>query len=136
MSKRKSKVPERKFPRIETSLEVPYWKFVKFKMRDDSRIGFVKNLSAGGVFIETEYLFEVGSEIGFEFFVPNSKNAVSGKAVVRWLRNPSVDPVHAYLPAGMGLEFGEFEGDSAEALKKFLNAELAPRRSPGKSKGG
>ena len=129
MSMGNPKAPERKFPRIETSIEVPYWKFVKFKVREDSRIGFVKNLGAGGFFIETDHLFEVGSEIGFEFFVPNSEKAISGTAVVRWLRNPSVDALHAYLPSGMGLEFGQFEGDSANALQSFLSAETKRQNS-------
>lgn len=129
MSKGRPKPPERKFPRVETSLEVPYWKFVKFKVRDDSKIGFVKNLGAGGFFIETEHLFEVGAEVGFEFFVPNSEKAISGKAVVRWLRNPSVDALQAYLPPGMGLEFVQFEGEALASLQAFLASEIK-RQNP------
>lgn len=112
---------KRKHQRVHTRIEIPYWKYVKFKSRDEINIGFVKNMSRGGFFIETDVVYESGLQIGFEFYLPNSPKAISGVAQVRWMHGTDAG---GGVP-GMGLEFVSFEGDSEQILDDFVRAELA-----------
>ena len=74
---RQSKSEKRKHPRIST--------FISTDFADDDRIykDFIKNISAGGLYIETEVPFLVNKELRITFFLPDSEDPikVTGKIV-------------------------------------------------------
>ena len=114
---------KQKHPRVQTRIEIPYWKYVKLNKKGSVDIGFVKNISKGGFFIETEQIFDKGTEIAFEFYTSNSSKPVAGVAKVVWSRKPHEDEDPSN-PPGMGLEFQSFEGESQVILDQFIEAEL------------
>ena len=116
---------KRKHQRIHTRIEIPYWKYVKFENKGEVNIGFVKNMSKGGFFIETDISYERESKIGFEFYLPNSSKAVRGTAKIVWMSQAESEDPHE-VP-GMGLSFESFEGESEAILDQFIQQELAKR---------
>jgi hypothetical protein len=74
----KSKNEKRKYPRRSTLIDINY-------SSDQRRIfeDFVRNISAGGLFIETNLLSEIGQKLTMTFSHPNSGEPikVSGKIV-------------------------------------------------------
>ena len=87
----KSKNEKRKYPRRSTLMEITY-------SSDQRRIfeDFVRNLSAGGLFIETNLVTELGQKITMTFSHPDSRDPVKilGKIV-------RVDP------NGIGVKFNK-----------------------------
>lgn len=73
----------------------------------------VRNVSAGGVFIDTVYPFPVGSLIELDFNLPGEKNQVHAKGVVRWT-------VLQGEARGMGVEFLEVSTESRAAIQQFI----------------
>jgi len=118
---------QQEHPRVETRIEIPYWKYVKLNQKGGMDIGFVKNISKGGFFIETEQVFESGLEIGFEFYTSNSPKPVAGVAKVMWNRKVEEEDDPS-KPPGMGLEFLSFQGESKAILDQFIDGELEQRK--------
>ena len=88
----------RRFTR--TPIEVP----VTFTHKSSSEVisGYAKDISVGGMFIETERPVHFGGEVAVRLRLPQSKDELTLPAVVRWVRDD-----------GMGLQFGllgPFEG--------------------------
>ena len=91
----KSKNEKRKFPRRSTLLDITY-------SSDERRIfeDFIRNISASGLFIETNLISELGQKITMTFSHPNSGDPIKvlGKIV-------RVDAV------GIGVKFNKLLSD-------------------------
>ncbi len=74
----KSKNEKRKYPRRSTLIDINY-------SSDQRRIfeDFVRNISAGGLFIETNLLSEIGQKLTMTFSHPNSGDPIKvlGKVI-------------------------------------------------------
>lgn len=114
----------RRFQRVHTRIEVPYWKYVKVRHDRDVNIGFVKNISMGGFYIETDTVYQRGIEVAFEFYLPNSAKAVCGTAHVVWSRSNEDIGADSPQNSSMGLEFRKFEGESESILAEFIEQEI------------
>jgi uncharacterized protein (TIGR02266 family) len=80
-------------------------------------VGFVENMSAGGVFIATHMLRAVGEIFEVSIHVPNSETMISGTGEVRWVREFSE---RSNVPPGMGVRFINLEPGSVESIEQFL----------------
>ena len=80
-------------------------------------VGFVENISAGGVFIATHMVKKVGELLELSIHVPNSDTMISGTGEVRWLREYSEG---SNVPPGIGVRFVHLEPGSIEAIDNFL----------------
>jgi CheY-like chemotaxis protein len=79
-------------------------------------LGLVRNTSASGLLVETEYLSPVGTVLGFEVSLPNARRPIRGEAeVVRHAR-----PDRERL-VGMGMRILGFEGSDGDAYTAYLN---------------
>jgi len=91
----KSKNEKRKYPRRSTLIDITY-------SSDQRRIfeDFVRNISAGGLFIETNLITELGQKLTMTFSHPDSGDPIKvlGKVV-------RVDS------GGIGVKFNKFLGD-------------------------
>ncbi|MBU0768988.1 MAG: PilZ domain-containing protein [Proteobacteria bacterium] len=74
----KSKNEKRKYPRRSTLIDITY-------LSDQRRIfeDFVRNISAGGLFIETNFLSELGQKLTMTFSHPGSGDPIKvlGKVI-------------------------------------------------------
>ncbi len=81
-----------------------------------------RNISAGGMLIETPFPFPLGSEVRVHFQMPDSRGAISVRAEVKnhyALNYCEGDEQHS--ARGMGVRFLEFVQDGAERLEVSLS---------------
>jgi len=81
-------------------------------------VGFVENMSEGGVFIATHMLKAVGEVLEITVHLPNSEAVVKGLGQVRWIREYSE---RSNVPPGMGLRFIRLDPGCKEAIDQFLS---------------
>jgi uncharacterized protein (TIGR02266 family) len=79
--------------------------------------GWARNLSRGGMFVETENALEPNSEFELEFTVPNTSIVVQPTARVVWRRLPGDD---TSTPPGMGLQFLKLDRDAELWLEQYV----------------
>ncbi len=82
----------------------------------------IMNLSKGGVFIRSDIVFPLGSEIDFEFSLPGSSRAVRAVGVVVWTRPRRKGEKH-FLPEhppGMGVQFRTIHSEDLDFLMEQL----------------
>ncbi|MGC4065659.1 MAG: TIGR02266 family protein [Polyangiaceae bacterium] len=106
----------REHPRYKVELDVSLGSDHNFY------VGFVENLSSGGVFIATHMLKAVGEVFELTIHLPNSATAVKGVGEVRWIREYSE---RSNVPPGMGIRFIQLESDAKALIEEFLS-----RREP------
>ncbi len=101
----------RKYARYKVELDV--------SLRSDHNfyVGFVENMSAGGVFVATHMLRSVGEIFEIAIHLPNDDKVISGTGEVRWVREYSE---RSNVPPGMGVRFIHLEPGSVEAIEQFL----------------
>jgi len=111
----------RRYPRVEKPYGV--WVYWNCKGRDDT--SRVRDLSTGGLFVETEEVRDVDATIRLDFLVQEGQ--IRAKAVVR----------HVKPGSGLGLKFtalAEEDGPRLEALMTRLRSLPGPR--PTRKEGG
>ena len=108
---------------ISSVLNVAPRKAARFLARLEIRIGGEKdmvlcqteNLSASGMLLRTDRRWERGTQIDFEFSIPNDPRPVRGMAEVVRQTLVGRDAV-----GGIGLRFLSFAGDSHRRFESFL----------------
>jgi Tfp pilus assembly protein PilZ len=76
---------------------------------DSAFNGFIKNISAGGVFIETPQAFAVGEEVSLTFSCPGHEDPVKIVGEIVW-----------NVPGGLGVKF-KTPDERLEAVIKALS---------------
>ena len=95
--------------RIDTKFEISY------VHKNDYLISFTKNISAEGMFVETENPPEVGSTIKLIFSIGNLKKMEINAEVI-WVNKGPLSKDH-----GMGLKFLNMPASDKESLLKEIN---------------
>lgn len=105
-----SKQDRRRFPRVETTIEVVY----DFGVESFSE--YTLNISQGGLYIKTARPLEVGSAIEAEFALPGLDHifAIPGRVV--WKKAVANEEG----PPGMGIEFTELSATDRKFLNQFI----------------
>jgi uncharacterized protein (TIGR02266 family) len=106
---------QRRFPRRSLQVE--------FRAQDHAGGGQLllssTDLSAGGAFLQSELLLEVGELLALAFQVPGMEQGLQARARVVWVRR---FPQGAELP-GMGVEFVAMREEDRAALTGYLGEE-------------
>jgi uncharacterized protein (TIGR02266 family) len=74
-----------------------------------------RNVSRGGIFVESERDLPPDSEVQLEFALPESRNALAPTAKVVWRRGATTS-----LFAGLGLQFLKLDRDAARRLDEYI----------------
>jgi uncharacterized protein (TIGR02266 family) len=86
---------------------------------------FCVNLSAGGLFLESERLLPEDTPLVLQFELPDS-SVINSKARVAWV-NEQENRVCQDLPSGMGIQFLDLRSEYLEVLRDFVkNKEIMP----------
>jgi type IV pilus assembly protein PilZ len=103
---------QRRFSRSQVDLPV------EFTTRDswDTMAGVAKDLSVGGMFIETTHAVSVGMELVVRIAFPGHGERAAVPATVRWT---SAD--------GMGVQFGLLGARVTHAITEIARANTVPR---------
>ena len=93
---------------------------VDFRARHQSGAGQLlfesADVSAGGSFLKSDLLLEVGEALVVEFHLPEVPRAIRAQGRVAWVRRFP----HEDEPAGMGLEFLAMSEEDREILEESL----------------
>lgn len=96
----------RQHPRTQLKVQPPVW----FQAGDGPRVeGICRDISLGGMFIETSKPPPFGSEIRVFIQLPGQKREIGIRATVRWTKR-----------AGMGVQFGIMNARDTHALTELL----------------
>ena len=79
------------------------------------RWGTARNLSRGGIFVESDHAMPPATEVALEFWLPEANCSLAPTAQVIWQRPRAND-----LPHGLGLQFLALESFEAEAIDSFV----------------
>lgn len=96
------------------------------------RWGTARNLSRGGIFVESEAPVASGTEVALEFALPDLPLRLAPTAQVIWLRARN-----DISPPGMGLRFLALDGHSARQIDSYVYERAeSPTAGPVASAGG
>ena len=90
-----------------------------------------RNLSRGGIFVETEAPLPPQTEVGLEFGLPDGHSPIAPTAQVIWSEESSEG-----RRRGMGLQFLALDRTSAERIDAFVYEHLPPANPAAMSAGG
>ena len=116
---------KRKYKRLPSSMSACVRK-VKVSPHDLDEIRLViKNISMGGVFIETMVPFDIDTVLRVSFALPGSDREVQALGIVRWVSNTRD-------MRGMGVQFLKVTTEDKDAIKEHVAEIEAKRRKEGK----
>lgn len=79
--------------------------------------GFTENISAGGLFVATYDLRELGDKLTMQFTIPGFDKPVEVRGEVRWIRD--LNPLTPDMTPGMGVRFLDLTPEAEEAIRRF-----------------
>lgn len=105
---------QRKYKRLPSSLHARVQK-LKATQADMDEVHqlVIKNISLGGVFIETEVPYEVNTVLRVSFKLPESNQEISALGIVRWISNNRD-------MRGMGIQFLQVTTEHKEEIQKHV----------------
>jgi uncharacterized protein (TIGR02266 family) len=87
---------------------------------------YTVNVSMGGLFIETNHILPVDTELLVKFKLPNIDRIISCKSRVAWV-NGADSLKKENLPSGMGIQFLDLPQEDMHAVRIFIDkGELIP----------
>jgi len=110
--------PKRDHLRVNTSLEVQL-QDISFKNEDLFRKAYIKNISGGGLFIETNELPSMGAHVKFKLSIEHPPQSLELGGRVTWL-NPVPSTV---APKGFGLKFDDMDDEDRRMILGIVNTE-------------
>ncbi|NOZ86963.1 MAG: hypothetical protein GXP49_11995 [Deltaproteobacteria bacterium] len=112
---------ERRYERYKFNTEVHY-QSPYLSITEETR-----NISAGGVFIASSLLDEIGTRAKLHIYVPGSARPVEVEGVVRWTTLDGRSFVNdENSENGMGVEFVERAVDLDKELAKIFSRDCGP----------
>jgi len=115
----------REHPRVQLVVKVTN------KSTKEFHYFYSRNVSLGGIFLETRQPYRAGTDVELDFFIP------SGEKRQRVLTNGKVARVVEYLEAqkenttpGMGVKFNELPSETMGAISTYVRENLPEKSSP------
>ncbi|HLG20629.1 MAG TPA: TIGR02266 family protein [Bdellovibrionota bacterium] len=95
---------------------------VDFESPDTYLYDYSNNLSEGGIFIETEKPFSIGTPITLRFTLPNIDRVFEARGKVVWLNTapPGTERPVSKMSQGMGVEFGSLDETDLNLIRKYI----------------
>ena len=85
---------------------------------------FLIDLALRGVFVERAEPLPAGATVEVSFRLPGNELPVEAQCRVAWWRGPEMTLSSKTLPAGLGLEFVDMDGEGAGRIRAYLSEYL------------
>ncbi|RMF48079.1 MAG: TIGR02266 family protein [Deltaproteobacteria bacterium] len=108
---------DRVAPRVDARIEVRY------ANGGNELTDYSLNMSTGGLFLETDRLLPVETELQVSFNLPDRDEPVRTRARVAWANEPD-NRIKPGLPPGMGLQFLDLSLDDLQDVRSFVREHL------------
>ena len=107
---------------VETSVHIIH--------EPDDVWGTLRNLSRGGIFVESDFAMAPDTEVAVEFTLPESEGPLQSTAQVIWRRRGSREE-----PNGMGLQFLAIDRASVREIDSYVYERevVAPHKKPARA---
>ena len=109
-------ISRRLVPRFPVNFKL---KFLDSKQKQ--HVGTCANITVEGMFLATETLFPVETQLSIEFTLPDFQSPIAVVVRVAWVNHPEWRK-KSTLPCGMGLEFINSSSAFKQALKAFVDS--------------
>ena len=106
----------RRDPRVAVDLEVRYRSAQEFKA------AYARNISGGGIFINTQEPLPLGHTLQIRFSLPGISRPLVVRGLVVWT-NPH--PSRSSYPSGMGIKFLDLDAETEQLFAGFVKEKLA-----------
>ena len=114
VNKKQTSKVERSGKRLKSELRVYYG-----PNQQTILSGFSVDLSAGGLFLKTEYPLSIEDKLILIFSLPGQEQTVSCQARVAWLNSDRASSENNY-PAGAGLQFVDLSLEEIRSIADFV----------------
>ena len=111
--------PPRGLARVDVEAQVQIW------CDAERHAGMARNLSRGGIYVESDVPVKTGAEVELEFELPEAGLHFAPTAEVVWRRERSNGD-----PPGMGMRFLAMDGHSAREIDTFVYERAPTLASP------
>lgn len=95
----------------------------EFKSADDLKKAFIRNISGGGLYIETDHLLPVNTDLSLRLQLPPNQEMMEIPVTVVWTQTKTSRD----LPKGMGLRFNELTPAQKEKIQTLIEENLSER---------
>ncbi len=122
---------KREFLRVPTTLSAELAD-LHYDNESAVRRAYVRNISGGGLFVETDRIPAMGSQVSFNLVVKTPPQILKLSGTVAWT-NPSKSKA---TPQGFGLKFGELSSEDQKKLQSIVALQVEQvviARKPNKS---
>ncbi len=93
---------------------------VRLTTAHDVKKAYIKNISGGGLFIETESMSAMGATVSLELYLPDELEPFTLKGVVAW-----TNPKKAIsTPQGFGIRFIDLSEKIRKKIQRLVNLSL------------
>ncbi len=106
-----------RIPRGLPRIDLETW--ATLRLSDIEWTGRVRNLSRGGLFVESARALEPSSEVMVQLELPDSEDSVLSTAEVRWVRRERNESL------GMGMRFLALDRDSEKSLARYVGERVS-----------
>lgn len=103
--------------RVALDLEIDYSDLETFCQ------DYIRNISKGGVFIETKNPLALGTELKLKFRLPGSSRPIQTAGVVMWIIDPTKEESAGNSP-GMGVRFGNLCTEDMDMIDNLVQDEM------------
>ena len=103
--------------RVELDLEIDYSDLESFCQ------DYIRNISRGGLFIETRRPLPLGTELKLKFRLPGSDIPIKTSGVVMWTVEAEEATDRKSAP-GMGVKFGDLSEDDMAMIDRLVRIEI------------
>jgi len=93
-----------------------------FDSKHKQHFGICANINVEGMYLATEVLFPVGTQLSIEFTLPDFQSPITATVRVAWVNHPEWLKKNT-LPCGMGLEFINSSSTFKGILQEFVNSQ-------------
>jgi uncharacterized protein (TIGR02266 family) len=107
-------------PNARTSLRVNTNYSIRLGTIGEFHKAYMKNVSGGGLFVETDKFEEIGTRVKLQVVLPETTQAVEFETEVAWI-NPRRT---ASTPQGLGLKFVNLSEANRSRIQRLVNTAL------------
>lgn len=104
---------------LPPTLRIPFVRRCVLRGAGSDTEAMILDLSLRGVYVATEELPEVGTELDVCFTVPGNVTELALHGTVAWVQRDRTHPVHG-LPPGYGVRFTKLEVDEVRLLARAI----------------
>lgn len=115
-------------PHVRALPRIPIVAPVDFRVVDAVHQGVVRNISRGGVFIETREMVPCAAEVSLHFILPETITEFTPTAQVVW--NRQIAASSDLLPPGAGMRFLDIDDQMVRSLEEYVLDRLDPAATP------